>query len=159
VTARRVLLLLVVVLLGLAGCGTQGLVLEQPTQLQQLRPAEFSSTAVPTRISWTGDALHAGERYFVIIDQLPMPPGSTIRSMTDDVCRNTPGCPDPTYLAQHQMYTTRGRTVKVESLPLGGPFPVKDLAGLHAATIVIVDRAGRRVGEEFWSTSFYAPTS
>jgi hypothetical protein len=114
---------------------------------------------VPTRISWTGDALRAGERYFVIIDQLPMPPGSTIRSMTDDVCRNTPDCPDPTYLAQHQMYTTAGHSVKIDALPLGGPLPVNDLAGLHVATIVIVDRAGRRVGEEFWSTSFYAPTS
>jgi hypothetical protein len=154
-----VLPLLLFVLVGFAGCSTQGLVLERPTQLQHLRPVAFSSTSAPTRVSWTGDALHAGQRYLVMIDQLPMPPGSTIRSLTDDVCRSTPGCPDPTYLAQHQMYTTAGHSVKLDALPLGGPLPVNDLAGLHVATIVIVDRAGRRVGEEFWSTSFHAPTS
>jgi hypothetical protein len=32
---------------------------------------------------------------------------------------------------------------------------VNDLYDLHAATIVIVDRAGRRVGEGFWSTNFF----
>jgi hypothetical protein len=154
-----VLLLVVAMLLGVVGCSTQGLVLEQPTQLHHLRPVAFSSTAAPTHVSWTGDALHAGERYLVLIDQLPMAPGSTIRSLTDDVCRSTPGCPDPTYLAQHQLYTTAGHSVKIDALPLGGPLPVNDLAGLHVATIVIVDRTGRRVGEEFWSTSFYAPTS
>lgn len=158
-TARRLLPTLGLAFLVLAGCGTQGLVLQQPTQLRHLRPAAFSSTTVPMRISWTGDGLRPGQRYFVLIDQLPMPPGSTIRSLTDDVCRRTPGCPDPTYLAQHQLYATRGHTVKVETLPLEGPLPVNDLAGLHVATVVIVDHAGRRVGEEFWSTSFYAPTS
>ncbi len=158
-TRRRALPLLVVVLLGFAGCSTQGLVLEQPAQLQHLRPVAFSSTAAPARGVLDGWRAAAGERYLVMIDQLPMPPGSTIRSLTDDVCRSTPGCPDPTYLAQHQMYTTAGHSVKIDALPLGGPLPVLDLAGLHVATIVIVDRAGRRVGEEFWSTSFYAPTS
>jgi hypothetical protein len=154
-----VLSLLVFTLLCFAGCSTQGLVLEQPTQLQHLRPVVFTSTEAPTRVSWTGDALHDDQRYLVLIDQVPMAPGSTIRSLTDDVCRSTPGCPDPTYLAQHQLYTTAGHSVKIDALPLGGPLPVHDLAGLHVATIVIVDRAGRRVGEEFWSTSFYAPTS
>jgi hypothetical protein len=139
-----------------AGCSTQGLVLEQPTQLQHLKPASLSTTKLPFDLSWTARPLAAGQRYFVLIDQQPMPPGDSIRSLTDDVCRRTPKCPDKIYFQQHFMFVTRHDHVTVQFLPLSGPFPVLDLYDLHKATIVIVDRRQNRVGEDFWSTSFYA---
>jgi hypothetical protein len=139
-----------------AGCSTQGLVLEQPKQVQDLKPTPYSKTKLPFTVSWTARPLAGGERYFVIVDQQPMPPGDSVKSLTDDICRRTPGCPDKFYLQQHFMFLTRGHRVEVQFLPLSGPFPVKDLYDLHKATIVIVDERGDRVGEEFWSTDFYA---
>jgi hypothetical protein len=156
VSARRWLWVLVALTAAGAGCSTQGLVLEQPTHVKDLNPAEFSRTKLPFEVSWTARPLPKGQRYFVLIDQEPMPPGDSIKSLTDDVCRRTPTCPDKIYFQQHFMFVTRRDRVTVQFLPLGGPFPVQDLYDLHKATIVIVDRHGDRVGEEFWTTAFYA---
>jgi hypothetical protein len=140
-----------------AGCGTQGLVLEQPDQLQDLKPTALSTTKLPVTISWHARRLAAGERFLVFIDQQPIAPGQSLRSIVADTCKHTPGCPNKAYLEQNFIFATRGDHVQVQVLPLQGPFPVNDLYNLHRATIVIF-RDGKRVGEEFWSTSFFAAT-
>jgi hypothetical protein len=144
----------VVALVALAGCSTQGLALEQPDRVHNLRPAMFSTTSAPSTVSWDAPSLPDGQRYLVLVDQQPMPPGGTIRSLTDDVCRRTPHCPDQTYLKQHYLYLARGNRARVQSFPLGSPFPVDDLADWHQVTVVVVDRHGRRVGEDAWMTRF-----
>jgi hypothetical protein len=160
-TRRRVWLLVALVALVAvcAGCSAHGLVLEQPTQIEDLKPSALSRNSLPVTVSWTARPLAPGQRFFVIVDQSPMPPGDSIKDLGDDVCRRTPGCPDKFYLKQHYMFVTRADHVKLDVLPLAGPFPAKDLYDLHKATIVIVDGQGVRIGEEFWSTAFYGPAT
>jgi hypothetical protein len=143
------------VILTTAGCGTQGLVLQQPDQIKDLKPAALSSTKLPVKVSWSARPLAAGERFVVFVDQVPMPPGDSLESLADDVCKATPGCPNKAYLNQHFVFVTRDDHVSIPVLPLNGPFPVNDLYTMHQATIVIIDHAGNRLGEEFWTTSFY----
>jgi hypothetical protein len=148
-----------VVVLVTAGCGAQGLVLRQPDGIRDLKPPALSSTKLPVKLSWTARPLAVGERFVVFVDQAPMPPGDSLESLADDTCKATPGCPNQAYLNQHFVFVTRDDRVELPVLPLQGPFPVNDLYDLHQATIVIIDHAGRRVGEEFWATSFYATTT
>jgi hypothetical protein len=138
-----------------AACSTQGLALKQSDRVSDLEPANFAHTGLPFSISWTARPLAPGERFFVLVDQFPMPPGDSVRSLADDICKRTPGCPNKFYLQQHFWFLTRSNRVEVQVVPLGGPFPVKDLYELHKATIVIVDRKRERVGEDFWTTNFY----
>jgi hypothetical protein len=156
--SRRCLWLSLAIAFAAAGCGTQGLVLQQPDQVRDVKPTDLSSTKAPVKISWTARPLGHGERYAVFVDQLPMPPGESLRSLADDTCKATRGCPNRAYYEQHFIYVTRHNQVKVAVLPLNGPLPVNDLYGLNGATIVILDRDGNRAGEEYWSTSFFVPT-
>ncbi len=149
--------LLVGTFVAATACSTQGLVLEQPKQIENLKPVALSRTKLPATVSWTARRLAPGQRYFLLVDQQPMPPGDSIKDLTDDICKRTPGCPDKFYLQQHFMFVTRANRVKLQFLPPAGPFPVQDLYDLHKATIVIVDRHGDRIGEEFWSTAFFGP--
>jgi hypothetical protein len=119
----------------------------------------YSSVSAPVTVSWKAPPLSDGQRYLVLVDQQPMAPGDTVRSLTDDVCRRTPHCPDRAYLEQHHLYLTRGDRVQAQSFPLGSPVPVDDLADEHQATVVVVDRHGRRVGEESWTTRFSVPVA
>ena len=158
VSSRRFWAVLVLVVAA-AGCSTQGLVLTQPDQLRNLKPANLSTAKkMPVEISWDAAPLTNGDRYLVFIDQFPMAPGDSIRSLANDTCKATPGCPNTAYLQQNFIYPTKANHVKILALPLQGPFPVNDLYGLHLATIIIVDHDGDRVGEQFWSTSFFVDT-
>jgi hypothetical protein len=155
--ARWRWLLAAAVAVAAAGCSTQGLVLQQPTQIENLRPELFSQQRIPVEISWEqARPLRAGERYMVFVDRNPMAPDESIRALTDDTCKATPGCPDKAYLNQNFIFPTKGTSIEVPILPFQGPFPVHDLYDLHRATIVIVGADRSRVGEEFWTTSFYA---
>lgn len=131
--------------------------LQQPTQIENLQPELFSTKKVPVKVSWEqARPLRDGERYMVFVDRNPMAPDESIRSLTDDTCKATPGCPDKAYLNQNFIFPTRGTSIEVAILPFQGPYPVHDLYDLHRATVVIVDAHDARVGEEFWTTSFYA---
>ena len=157
VTRWRWLLGAGVVAAAAAGCSAQGLVLQQPTQIKNLQPEQFSNTKIPVKVSWDqARPLRAGERYMVFVDRNPMAPDESIRALTDDTCKATPGCPDKAYLNQNFIFPTKGTSIAIPILPFQGAYPVNDLYDLHRATIVIVGADGRRVGEEYWTTSFYA---
>jgi hypothetical protein len=146
-----------VVAAAVTGCSAQGLVLQQPTQVQRLRPESLSNTKIPVKVSWEqARPLRDGERYMVFVDRLPMAPDESIRSLTDDTCKATPGCPNKAYLNQNFIFPTKGTSIEIPILPFQGPIPVHDLYDLHRATVVIVDAHDARVGEEFWTTSFFA---
>ncbi len=144
----------------LTGCGfgTQDLVLKQPTQVQNLRPAAFTHVKLPVTLSWRGAPLAAGQRYLVVVDQQPMPPGESMQYFVTDTCKRTPGCPNTAYLTSQFLFLTRANHVKVQAVPSTGPFPVDDLTYLHQATIVVLDARNVRMGEQFWATSFYVPS-
>ncbi|MEX1008991.1 MAG: hypothetical protein WD271_14250 [Acidimicrobiia bacterium] len=152
---RRVLLPALAVGIVAFGCSTQGLAVKQSDRVQVVRPRDLTTTEAPARITWDARPLAPRQRFAVFVDQQPMAPGESLESLADDTCKATPGCPDELYLAAHFIFVTRGHNVTVPVLPFNGPFPVNDLYGLHAATIVIVDGAGRRVGEDSWSTNFF----
>ena len=138
------------------GCGTQDLAMKQSHEVRDVLPRNFDDVKAPVTISWKSDGrLADGLRYMVFVDRLPMAPNENVQALTDDTCKLDPKCPNKAYLNANFIYPTRANKVAVAALPFQGPFPVLDLSDLHRATIVTVDRAGNRVGEQAWTTVFY----
>jgi hypothetical protein len=102
-------------------------------------------TAPPTR--------QAG--YFVIfLDQAPVKPRQTLEAVAhgDRTCEVDPRCPDAAYLHQHLVYPTTKTSYTLRLIP--NLADIGDDTQLHDVTIVLLDTAGRRIGEAAWHTSF-----
>lgn len=140
------------------------LAMRQDHRLTFTAPNSRDVVKPPFTLRWTMDDFRvvkpgAGrpERsagYFAIfIDKSPMKPGQTVEDFVDDdeACKQDPNCPDANYLADRGVYTTTKTTLTVkEVLPLES-----DEGGQpHEATVVLLDSAGRRIGESSWYLQF-----
>jgi hypothetical protein len=92
--------------------------------------------------------------YFsVFIDRAPIKPGRSLRSVgdTDRACVHDPSCPDAQYLADRQVYSATEPLLKLTEVQ---PLETKDGVQLHGAIVVLMDTAGRRIGEAAWRLEF-----
>ena len=90
--------------------------------------------------------------YFAIfIDRAPVRPGQTLAAIADRQCRRTPGCVNAGYLSDRGVYTTTS-----DSLTLTQVASLNSYQNVqtHEATVVLVDSAGKRVGESAWYLDF-----
>ena len=160
---RNAALAFLPLLLG-AGCGTTGLQdfnFRVDHRLQFLSPPDRALVGAPLRVEWrmSGFAVQAegsappqrDAGYFaVFVDRAPIRPDQTMRSVAsrDPQCLHTPGCPDPAYLQQRQIYLTTSPSVTLEQIPpLAGD---DESIQLHTITVVLMDTAGHRIGESAW---------
>lgn len=109
---------------------------------------------LPFTLDWTARDFNGD--FAIFFDRSPMRPGQTLRALVpeDDECRTEPGCPDAAWLADHFMYVyvTSDTSLEVDRLPDGR---VNDRdKDRHDVTIVLLDDAGRRVGESAFTTEF-----
>ncbi len=150
-----------------SGCALSGLAFEQDQRLRFEAPSYREKVHLPFTIRWSmtdfevagpssGSSPDSG--YFeVLFDTGPQPPGDGVEYFARDnrSCRVSEGCPNRHYLAQQGVYTTTNDYIEVRHLP---PAPGVDLArgqpDIHDVTIVLLDGAGKRIGESSWTTSF-----
>jgi hypothetical protein len=89
--------------------------------------------------------------YFaVFVDRAPIKPRETMRVIAkrDEECLRRPGCPDETYLEDRRIYTTTDPGLTLDVIP---PIPGdKERIQFHLVTVVLMDTAGRRIGESAW---------
>lgn len=146
----------------LQGCGIHNLAFTTDTRLHFTGPKSRALVALPITISWTmknfsvvpPGTVPASNRsgYFaVFLDRAPIKPGQTVAVIADPQCRRTPGCVSATYLAARGVYTTDSDSLSLKELA-----EVNDYQSvqLHEATVVLVDAAGRRIGESAWYVDF-----
>jgi hypothetical protein len=89
--------------------------------------------------------------YFaVFVDRAPVPAGKTLAYVAhnDKSCRPQSGCPDAAYLADAHVYATDEPEITLETLPFQPG--VRGGRELHTITVVLMDGAGRRIGESAW---------
>ena len=155
------------VLLSMSGCALSGLAFEQDQRLRFESPSYRQKVTLPYTIRWsmsdfqvTGETGEGGESsgYFeVLFDTGPQPPGQGLDyfARDDASCKSSGSCPNEHYLAQRGVYTTTDQFFTVKHLP---PAPGVDLnrgqPDIHDVTIVLLNGAGKRIGESSWSTSF-----
>jgi hypothetical protein len=157
--------LVVVLLFLLPSCGVTGLNFEQDERLSITAPADRAEVRLPLTVTWdvtdfevTGrdGARRDDAGYFgVYVDRAPQPPGKTQAWIVreDPRCRQTPGCPDETYLAQAHIYSTEKRLFTIDRLPQ----PSSDAPRrreFHEVTIALLDGRGRRIGESAFIREF-----
>jgi hypothetical protein len=156
-------LLLGLVLLPLLSSGCGDLAFRVDERLTITTPENQSSTTLPVTVSWDVrdfDVVAPGSSaptktagYFaVFIDRAPMPPGKPVEWLAkgDDGCKASEGCPDASYLRSAGVLTTTERSVVIEQLPRHTGTSKER----HQVVIVLLDAAGRRIGESAYRVVF-----
>lgn len=159
----RVALLLVLALLAPA-CGIthiSDLRFTVDDRLHWVSPPDRARVAQPLTLRWTmrdftvwhpgDDPTLPNSGYFaVFVDQTPIKPGQTMKAVArgDRFCQRTPGCPDKTYLENHQVFTTSDTTLVIHDI---ATLPNdKEIWQLHVITVVLMSPTGHRIGESAW---------
>lgn len=129
-------------LLGLAACVPEGLAFRIDERVKITQPADRETVALPVRIAWEVDnfdvvAPGAPARedagYFgVYVDRAALPPGQHIPKK--------PGT---------GVYTTSDTELVLKKLP-----PDTADREEHTATVILLDGAGRRIGESAFNVTF-----
>jgi hypothetical protein len=128
-------------------------------------PRDRELVTEPVTVSWrmrdfTIEAPHSAPPsrragYFAIfVDRSPIRPGQTLDAVAhgDRACELDPHCPNPSYLAARQVYTTTHTSFTLHRVAvLTG---TADNTQLHDVTVVLLDTSGRRIGESFWTRTF-----
>lgn len=117
-------------------------------------PTPLTTVAAPFTVTWRASTGYDGA-FGVFVDREPIAPGRTVRDLAADQCKRVSNCqPTRSYLAGLGVYVTTGHGVTVATLQLPSGMVGKQAHPLHEATIVLMDRAGRRVGDAAWQVEF-----
>jgi hypothetical protein len=150
------------VVLTCTGCVPQGLAFRLDDRLTITAPQDRDVVSLPVTITWEvedfavvepGTQPREGAGYFaVFVDRAPVPPGETLAHVArdDTGCREDAGCPDAEYLAARGVHTTTATSLVLDQLPRGE----EGRRERHTATIVLLDGAGRRLGESAFDVAF-----
>lgn len=141
----------------LSGCTVNGLAFREDHRVDIVTPEDRAEVVLPVTITWTADDIEAGAGggpfFAVFVDRSPIKPGQNLRSIADDSCNRTPGCPDLEYFRDRYVFVTDATSVTLDAVPRrsGQRTSAKDR---HEATIVLVDAEGRRIGEAAFTVEF-----
>jgi hypothetical protein len=154
----RVAGLVIAAVLVLPACGVSDLAFDQDQRIEITSPGDRDEVSLPVEVRWRAKGLRtsrtAGPFYAVFVDQEPMRPGQSIETLADDDCRRQPNCPDLTYLRDRYVFVTEQPRVELTTLPRPSSSTRTGAAEAHEATIVLLDREGRRIGESSWTVEF-----
>ena len=156
--SARVALASVAALSTLAACGTIPRQLVQDSNVTIVSPADMATVSAPVHLRWRSAGLPAGTRFAVFVDTYPLRPGAGLRSLVSpgDPCLTEPGCPDSAWLRTHGVVLTSAHRVEIADLPTPGGLESQSGLPVHQVVIVLVDRAGRRLGDKVYSVEFRA---
>jgi hypothetical protein len=132
----------------LTGCGLSNLAFTADKRLHFLTPAPRALVRLPVTIRWRISGF--GGSFAVFVDRAPVGPGQPVSAVADRSCRRTPGCVNPGYLADRGVYTTGQDAVTIRQVTVDSYQSTQT----HEATVVLLDPAGRRIGESAWYVDF-----
>lgn len=141
----------------LSGCSVSGLAFQEDHRVRIVSPKDRAEVELPVTIRWTTEDLEPAsgdDSYFaVFVDRAPIAPGENLRSLADDSCNRTEGCPDLEYFRDRYVLVTDTTSVTLDAVPNRGGqrTSAKDR---HEATIVLIDADGRRIGEAAFTVEF-----
>jgi hypothetical protein len=145
--------LVAAVLLGLANpsCGVQGLNFVQDDRVTIVAPRDRAEVRLPVTLRWSSRDFDG--TYAVFVDRAPVPPGRTLAwiARDDELCRQTPGCPDAAWLGDRDVYATSSTELTIDDLP---DLTEGERRDFHEASVILLDDEGRRVGEAAFTVEF-----
>jgi hypothetical protein len=144
----------------LPGCAVKGLGFREDDRVKIVSPKNHSTLKLPVTVRWTtkdfrvtgpgGSPTDDAGYFAVFLDRSPQPPGETVEWLAKDdpTCFRSRGCPDAAWFTDHNIFPTTATSFTVDVLPTRTK---EDLRTLHEVTVVLLDAAGRRIGESaFW---------
>jgi hypothetical protein len=149
-------------LLAGSGCAVSNLQFVTDNRLHFVAPRSRALVHLPVTLRWSmGDftvvpsgtvPVSSRQGYFaVFVDRSPVRPGQTVAQVADSSCRRTPGCVNAGYLADRGVYTASTDEVTLSQIVSLNSY---QKVQTHEATVVILDSAGRRIGESAWYLDF-----
>lgn len=148
----------------IAACVPQGLAFRVDDRLSISSPKNRSEVSLPVTVRWEmrdftirkGDAGESSNKagYFaVFVDRAPQPAGKPLSWLARDdrSCRTSEGCPNDEYFAARGVYSTTATQITFPQLPRSSSTHQKER---HSVTIVLLDPAGRRIGESAQQVDF-----
>lgn len=142
----------------LAACGAIPRQLVQDSHVVIVSPRSMTTVATPVHLRWQASGLPAGTRFAVFIDTYPLRPDASLRSLVPagDPCLTERGCPNAAWLRTRGVLLTSAHQVEITDLPTPGGLESQSPLPVHQIVIVLVDAAGRRVGDMAYSVEFRA---
>lgn len=143
----------------LAACTVSGLAIRADDRLQIDNLADRATIEPPFVLEFSFDGgLPSGDAtaFGVLIDWAPPPPGKPLSDLLSDdpACIGPQGCPEG-YLERNRITITTDTTFLMDNVPVGTDR--QERRGFHEVTIILVDDAGRRVGESSAFARFRVP--
>jgi hypothetical protein len=141
----------------LAACSGD-IAFKSDNQVRILAPKDRKEVSMPLTIRWSVSPAAHISSFLIAIDRNPQPPGDTVRYFVSKYDQNCKGpalatCLTPASLEPLGIYRTPQTQVTLDVLPQR--YNVTKSALLrHEATIVPLDKAGRRIGESAWTINF-----
>lgn len=147
-----------------AGCGFSNLAFTADSRLHFVSPKPRALVHLPVTLRWAisgfrvvapgtnpATAESPGEGYFaVFVDRAPVQPGQPLDAVADRSCRRTPGCVNAGYLADRGVYAAWQDQITIRQIDVTSYQQTET----HEATVVLLDPAGRRIGESAWYIDF-----
>ncbi len=164
-TRFRVALLVLLSLL--SACGVSGLNFVADERVEIIAPDDREAVRLPLTVAWdverfevTGrdGEVSSGAGYFgVYVDRAPQPPGLTQEWLVRNDPKCQPPCPDESYLAGLNVFSTNETTFEIERLPVPSGNAAKR-RNFHEVTIVLLNGRGERIGESAFTVQFEVGT-
>ena len=156
----RVLLCVSAVTALLGACRTDNVALRADDRLTIQQPVEMSRVLLPVTVRWKAEGVRLstdltgpGPFFAVFVDRPPVAAGTGLRTLIDDECRDTKGCPDLAWFAERNVYVTNEPEVTISTLrDVSGSRLGPD--GAHRLTVVLIGEDGVRVDEDAASVEF-----
>lgn len=151
----------------LTGCGTTGLSFVRDDRVTITAPVDRAEVELPVTIRWevedfelsgrTGQVKKDAGYFGVLLDRSPPPPGEELGWLIrdDPVCKEDPACPNDDYLARRDIFSTTDTSIVIREVP--EPAVGERSRQFHEVTVILLDGAGRRVGESAFSVEFEVP--
>ena len=149
-----------------SACSTSNLQFVNDGRLHFVTPKSQAMVHLPITITWEMSDFHvvapgtvpASSRagyYAVFVDRAPVKAGQTLAAVADSSCRRLRGCITAGYLADRGVYATTSASVTLTQIASLNSY---QKVQLHEATVVLLDSAGRRIGESAWYRDFRVRT-
>ena len=151
----RTRLLAVLLVLMTAACTTNGLALRKDHRVHIVSPRSQDTVRLPLDLRWTARGLPDATRFVVFVDRRPMKPGGTLRSLADDTCKQTPGCPNDAWLRERDVFVTDRNSLRLENVPADNEGERFGRGHGHEVTIVLLGPDGKRMGETSFASQFF----
>jgi hypothetical protein len=134
-----------------SACGLRGLDFVQDDRVEITSPRDRAEVRLPVTVRWEATGFEG--TYAVFVDRAPVPPGQPLSWLAreDELCAETPDCPNETWFRDRDVYATSATELTIEELP---DLTDEERRDFHEATVVLLDGDGRRIGESAFTVEF-----